>query len=248
MDPLSALVFATPVFGLSLTPPAIDGAYALQPPALVATVGMLQVEGATPDAEDAAPAPPAEAAGAPAPPPNDTAAQMQRRASLTRLHRPLGIATWAAMLGTVVLGYIQYHNLYGFFDSRDGNPCARGDAVFGQASCSNTPWPHLTAAMATTALYSATFAISLMMPDPLDLSSGDSDYARNLRRHKILRWIHFGGMISQLLFGFMAANHERFGLNRADDYGALRTIATFHQISGWLTFGALTYAGAIMVF
>ena len=60
--------------------------------------------------------------------------------------------------------------------------------------------------------------------------------------------VSFGGMVAQVALGFIVANHENMGLNRSDDYKALRALATVHQSVGWMTFGALTWAGALMVF
>ena len=172
---------------------------------------------------------------------------IQERADLTAIHRPLGIATWAAMGITLLLGGIQYHNLYGFFGSLEDTPCVQGDAIFGQGQCSGTPWAHLISSMVTTALYTATFTVSTLMPDPGDLDEGDSDYASNLRTHKILRWIHFGGMLAQLALGVIIANSENFGLDRANDFGTLQALSTVHMALGLVTFGAMTWAGALFV-
>ena len=76
------------------------------------------------------------------------------------------------MLGTVVLGLFQYINLYGFGALED-TPCVSGNGIiFGESQCSGVPVVHLTSAMLTTALYTATFTLSLMMPDPDGLDEG----------------------------------------------------------------------------
>lgn len=171
---------------------------------------------------------------------------MKERSDLIKIHKPLGIATWAAMTATVALGFIQYYNLYGFGADQASNPCVTGDAVFGQGQCSGTPWLHLTGGLLTTALYSATFAVSLGMPDPGgELDEGDSEYAQNLRMHKLLRWVHFGGMIAQMALGLVVANNW-FGLDRANNYGALQALSTVHLGTGLVTWGAMTWAGIIM--
>jgi hypothetical protein len=176
---------------------------------------------------------------------DDYAAQTKERNSLIKVHRPLGIATWLAMTATVVLGTIQYYNLYGFFDDIGSNPCVTGDAIFGQEQCSGTPWPHAIAAGVTTGLYAATFTVSLMMPDPDDLSSGKGEFASTLRLHKLLRWVHFSGMVAQALLGVFIANDF---LDRANDYDTLQILATAHLASGFITYGALSWAGALMTF
>ncbi len=178
---------------------------------------------------------------------DDYAAQNRRRNDLVKIHRPLGIATWAAMTATVGLGIIQYYNLYGFGAGQGDNPCVQGNAIFGQSQCSGTPWPHAIAAGLTTGLYAATFTISLMMPDPDDLSSGKGEFASTLRMHKLLRWVHFGGMVAQAVLGIIIANNV-LGLDRANDYGTLQALSTVHLGVGLVTYGALTWAGALMTF
>ena len=97
------------------------------------------------------------------------------------------------------------------------------------------------------ALYYTTFGLSYAMPDPLRASEGDGAFARRLRRHKIARWIHFVGMASQILLGAFVANSDAFGINRAENYRALQGLATVHSLIGLVTYGSLTYAGAIMI-
>jgi len=65
--------------------------------------------------------------------------------------------------------------------------------------------------------------------------------------HKILRWVHFGGMVSQLVLGILLAQNA-FGLDRANHYGTLQALSTIHMGIGLVTLGALTWAGALMVF
>ncbi|MFW6050212.1 MAG: hypothetical protein ACODAU_03500 [Myxococcota bacterium] len=233
MTPLTAFVLATPLFGLSLEPP---------------TLGVLPGGSvATPSAVAAAELPPLEASGR-AEEGSSIAEQLQQRQKIARIHKWLGIATWSAMTITVMLGIIQYRNLYGFFDGPGGNPCVRGDATFGQGQCTGTPWPHAASAAVTTALYGATFGLSFFMPDPLETAEQDSKAGRRLRAHKRLRWVHFAGMIAQALLGIVVANGESFGLDRANDYRALQGLSTVHLVTGLATYGSLTAAGALMLF
>lgn len=228
MSPLAAVLLATPLFGLQLQ---VDPGLSLAPHALVAA------------AEDGA------ATGRRSEGPRMSAAErrelLQRRQTLRPVHRWLGVATWAAMTSTVLLGTIQYYNLYG--GSRTSNPCVAGRAVFGQEQCIGTPVPHLATALVTTGLYAATFGLSLAMPDPVGLDEGDSDYARRLRRHKRLRWVHGIGMVLQLITGAIVANPEQFGLDRFNDYNRLRALGTVHLLTGYTTYATLTWAGALFL-
>ncbi|MBX3273270.1 MAG: hypothetical protein KF729_23610 [Sandaracinaceae bacterium] len=262
MTPLAALALATPIFGFALTPP--PGDLAAPPGAILFPPVFAQLADAAEDdagddgagADEEAPAVQTRRAEpAPVPTPRQTAetsndeyaAQLRQRADLMPVHRAFGIATWVSMLATVTLGMFQYYNLYGFFGGVEDSGCVRGDAIFGQEQCWGEPWVHRASWIATTALYTTTFTISLAMPDPDHLDQGDGAYASNLRLHKVLRWAHLGGMLAQLFLG-LAISQDWFGLDRANDFAALQALATVHQVVGLTTFGLLTAAGAIMLF
>jgi hypothetical protein len=230
---LSAFALATPVFGLSLSIdlPALD----LTLPTDV-VLQIADAEGAADDADADDEADPT------------VAEQMAKRARFARMHRILGLSTFASMTVTVTLGTLQYANLYGFFAAREDTRCLRGNAFFGQDACSGTPVPHLVSAMVTSGLYYATFGLSYAMPDPVGLDQGDSRAARRLRQHKRLRWAHFSGMALQIVLGMFAANPQWLGIDRANDYRAMQALATVHLVSGFATYGTLTWAGALMAF
>lgn len=241
--PLTALALATPIFGFSLTIdlPALD---------LTGLAGVpFEIAATTPaDDSDVAPASAAradDANGSEGEP--STVELMNKRARYGRMHRILGISTWAAMTATVTLGTLQYANLYGFFDSAANTRCLRGNAFFGQDACVGTPTPHLVTALTTAGLYYATFGLSYAMPDPIGLDRGDSAAARRLRTHKRLRWAHFTGMALQMVMGVFVANAHWFGLDRANDYRAMQGLATVHLLTGYATYATLTWAGALMV-
>jgi hypothetical protein len=149
---------------------------------------------------------------------------------------------------SVVSGLIQFYNQYGWWKSEATNPCVQGNAIFTQKACSGVPTAHATLVALTGAAYFTTFGLSFAMPDPLKVSEGNSDFARKLRTHKVLRWVTFAGMLAQIGLGVVAANADSFGLDRANDYKALRGIATAHMAVSLVTYGAMTYAGAIMIF
>jgi hypothetical protein len=258
MSGLAVLLLAAPTFGLALHAPSAAPLLDLSVnmPALLAAAdpdddqASETTDGdasdgdstatASDDAQDKGEAKKADSSAE-----DDYNAQIKRRNSLIKIHRPLGIATWVAMTAALTLGTIQYYNLYGFGSDIGHNPCVQGNAIFGQDQCSGTPLPHLIAAGVTTALYTATFTISLMMPDPDDLASGKGEFASTLRLHKLLRWIHFGGMVAQVVLGIIIANDV---FDRANDYDTLQILATAHLASGVITYGALTWAGALMTF
>lgn len=267
MPGLTALLLATPLFGMSLTPPTLDGAMLGSPVTVGAAVvgvtatlpmpGLLQLDDAAPQeggdtstsADEVAP----QEGGAVESP--EAAAQreaderytrevMQRR-EIGQIHRALGIATWIAMTGNLVIGMMQYSDLYGFGAGQNANPCASGQGIV-LDECTGDPWAHIISATTTTTLYSATFILSLAMPDPNEASVGNGAFAEHLRIHEALRWVHSIGMLLQVVMGAMMSNGV-FG-DRANNYDVLQAMAGVHQAIGWVTWGALSGAAAVMLF
>lgn len=241
-----ALLLATPIFGLSLQlhTVAADTSFASQLALRVTTPLVADMEGDAAGDADALPASESTEGGDE----DDYVAQMRQRENLAGVHRVLGISTWVAMTATVFGGFIQYYNLYGVFADQGSNPCVEGTAIFGQGQCSGTPVLHAVGAGVTTLLYAGTFSLALLMPDPDNLADGPGEFASTLRMHKLLRWVHFSGMVLQAVLGIVVANSAGFGLDRANNYGTLQALATVHMASGLVTLGALTWAGALMTF
>jgi hypothetical protein len=237
MGSLAVLLLATPLFGFQLSAPALSS---------------LDVSART-AAEVQASEPRVSADGPAADTSSDNSEQAQykrdlkRRDDIAGVHRAFGVTTWASMTLTVAFGVMSYYNLYGFGANQGSNPCVTGHAIGGDGGCNTMQALHGISAGLTTALYATTFTLSLMMPDPDDLASGKGDFAKTLRLHKTLRWVHLGGMIAQALIGIVIANNW-LGLDRANNYKALQTLATVHLASGVITYGALTWAGALMTF
>ena len=275
MSPLFAFLIATPIFGFQLSAPAVDfdvsgslappQAASLGAPVLALDIAMAaEVEAPRPD-DGAVPQGVAapnviepSASTTSVPTAGETASAsatadeeeyanaIRGRNRLAKIHRILGITTWVAMAATLTFGFIQYSNLYGFGGSHTDNPCVNGSAIGGYEACLGRPLPHTISSLVTTALYASTFSLSLFMPDPDNASEGDSDFARTLRTHKILRWIHLFGMISQITLGLVTAN--LFDRASESDFKTAQALGTVHMGIGLVTFGALTWAGAMMVF
>ncbi len=227
MTTLTALMLATPLFGFSLQ---IDTAM-LEAPALAVDPGVLLATDVSTDLKEPT-----------------TADLVRQRNKIKRIHKIFGITTWALTTVTLASGMVQYYNQYGWYQSQATNPCVQGTAWPNQNQCSGTPITHLTLSTVTGAFFFTTFGLSFAMPDPLGVSEGDSQFARRLRAHKALRWVTFAGFLAQIALGVVAANSEWFGMDRANNYNALRAIATTHLTLGFVTWGALTAQGAMMVF
>lgn len=198
-----------------------------------ATTAQIEVEPATGGAEGGG----AELAGgdeAAAPDESSAlAAQLRARQDIATVHRAFGIATWASMAITAVLGWIQFADEYGFHGNPNETACANGTAVL-QEFCTGVPWPHAIAGFTTAALYFTTAGLSLAMPAPLEASA-------DLEIHKTLRWIHLATMLATAVFGVVTANIDA-------DFGTRQALALVHQGLGVTTFGLLTAAAAVIVF
>ncbi len=250
MGPLTALALAaTPIFGLSFAPPQVEAL----PESLVAHVAPVaplayidaefDEEGSVSTDDDGGEA---EVKKGPVLSKEDYKLQIRKRAKLAKIHRTLGITTWVLTGVAVIAGTIQWRNLYA--GSEASNPCVTGDAWLGQKQCYGTPWFHALTGFGAGATYFSTLGLALAMPDPDHAAKGDSKYAKTLRTHKALRWVHLSGMVLQMVLGIVIANPKlNGGLDRANDYKALKTLSTIHLVSGYVTFGALSWAGTIML-
>jgi hypothetical protein len=248
MGTFAALVLATPIFGFALSPPTLAAAPAsLLPSSSQLASTTLQAEDEASVSPSNVQLPPEPVVGGPGSPGYVEA--LRKRARIAKIHRTLGIATWATMAVAVIAGTIQYRNLYGkpFVTSREDTPCVQGDAWINQKQCSGTPWFHAITGFATAGLYFTTLGLAAAMPDPDHASQGNSKYAKTVRTHKALRWVHLAGMVTQIVLGVLIAN-PRLGLDdRANHYAATKAVAGLHLASGYITLGALSWAGTIML-
>ena len=231
MGTLTALVLATPIFGFALTPPSIG---AIEPS--IAPAAQIAVQAEIGEASK----------------PVDQAVylqQLRKRAKIAKVHRTMGIATWGLMTVAVISGTMQYRNLYGvpFKTGLADTPCVQGNAWPRQEACYGTPWFHAITGFTTGAFYFTTLGLAVFMPDPDDASKGNSKYAKTLRTHKALRWVHLAAMLSQMVVGTIIANPGISGLDRANDYDTLKKLSGFHLVSGYIALGALSWAGTIML-
>jgi hypothetical protein len=167
---------------------------------------------------------------------------IQHRQQLVTMHRPLGIATFATLTVTEVLGLfaaINQRTLLGPGECRAG-----GSPILGtEFGCNGLSALHGVFGFATVTLYTTTGIYALSMPDPERAAEGSSRGATKLRIHKALAWVHAIGMVAMPVLGFVAANPNAFGIHDVSgDYAA--GLRTAHQFLGFVTWGAL---GAAMV-
>ncbi len=261
MGTLTALAFSlvTPIFGFALAPPSLAAlplsvapAAQIEASVSASTDGDSKADSKDGDskADSKVETKVAEPAAGPSLSQDEYVTQLRKRAKIAKIHRTLGIATWALTGVAVVAGTIQYRNLYGvpLSTKLEDTPCVKGNAFPDQDQCSGTPWFHAITGFSAGALYFSTMSLAILMPDPDNASKGDSQFSKTLRMHKLLRWVHLAGMVSQMVIGTMIANPGLTGLDRANDYDTLKMLSGVHLATGFITLGALSYAGTIMLF
>ena len=184
---------------------------------------------------------------------------MRHREHLVRMHRPLGLATWASLLITEIAGTILAVNQRTVFGvgacnipTNDGsNPCLLGDFGGGRGPLNAF---HELSAFITVGFYAATGLYAMAMPDPEHASVGSDSRASRLRVHKALAWVHMLGMVLLPILGVLSVEPGLVGLNidttnsmtltssraRIDNYQS--DMRTVHLAVGYVTFAALTIA------
>lgn len=168
------------------------------------------------------------------------AAGMAERQRLRPWHILFGNLTWAASNVATLLGFITFHDRYGF----DGNPlsagCAGPSPIFGDTCArGSVPIAHVVAVTALTLFYGSSFTIGAVMPDPLGVGEGTSEHATEINVHRALRWTSLAIMALQIVLGAISQNVE------FSDFGADRAMAATHLALGTVSWGVLTAQGIV---
>jgi hypothetical protein len=149
------------------------------------------------------------------------AAARTRRWMLTT-HQILGVATWLSLAGTVVIGQLNYNELWG-----------------GGGGKNTWQTPHRALVITTSALFAATGAFAIFAPTP---------YKKPLHFdtglvHRIAVIGATLGMVTEGVLGWITTHQADAG----NPHNA-RTMAQIHQIVGYTTLGFLTVAGTVWLF
>jgi hypothetical protein len=153
---------------------------------------------------------------------DEVAARASRRRWMLKTHQILGLTTWALMAATVVVGQLNYNQLYG-------------------GGGGSTKWQgkHQALIASTTVAFAGTGAFALFAPKPYDrplqLDTG--------LVHRIAVAGATLGMVSEIVLGVVTSRRADAGNPRS-----LKTLARTHQIIGYSTFGMLTVAATVWVF
>ena len=145
--------------------------------------------------------------------------EVKKRRRMLSAHQGLGIATWAAMAGTVVVGQLDFDDRF-----RGGGDTGRYHG-----------W-HKGLAYGTAALFATTATLALLAPEP---------YAKKTRLdtatvHKVSMTVAAAGLVAQIALGVWARSLE--GELRERD------VAAAHQVVGYATLGAMTAGAVVLVF
>jgi len=163
---------------------------------------------------------PAAAATPTSPVDAEFARRVERRRTMLKLHQGLGIATWASLGATVVIGQLEFNDRF------------RGGGDTGK-------WlnPHRALAATTATLFATTGLLGVLAPEPYQKRSGRLDSAKV---HKISMGVATAGMVAEIVLGIMARG--KAGSVRERD------LAGVHQVLGYTTFGAMTVGATALVF
>ncbi|HEY3446819.1 MAG TPA: hypothetical protein VGK67_10670 [Myxococcales bacterium] len=149
----------------------------------------------------------------------DEEAVATRRAML-KVHQGLGIGLLVLQLSTVVLGQINYRDIYG-----------GGDRSF------RFKRPHQALAYTTFGLFVTNELIALLAPTPIKKQTQGVD--RTLL-HKIAMFTAMAGMVAEIVLGITSA--ELAGKNDQRDF------AKAHLFIGYGTFVAMALGASAMIF
>jgi|GEM_PF-1268299 len=150
--------------------------------------------------------------------------QVEQRRSMLQTHQILGLSTLGLMATSVVLGQLNYGDLY-----------AHGGAHTGDFLVA-----HRVSTYASTGAFLGTAFFSLFAPTPIPKDGEGFD---TTMAHKIGVIGASAGMVTQVALGFLTA--------RAADAGnpdGLRRMAQIHQAVGYATVGFMAAAASVWVF
>ncbi len=141
-----------------------------------------------------------------------------RRRTMLKLHQGLGFAMAAGLVGTTVVGQLQFH-----------------DSFRGGGDDRNLLGLHRGLAIGTSALFATVGLLGVLAPEPFEKEFRWD----TITVHKMFMALATAGMVAQVILGIMAT--DRYGRLSETDF------ATAHQVSGFVTLGAVT-AGVITLF
>lgn len=165
-----------------------------------------------------------------------TASQIRLREDLRPFHMIAGSLTGAATYATTLLGFLTFHDRYGWDGDPSSTGCAQGSPVLGADLCEGPPWPHLVLSSTMSLFFATAFTIALFMPDPLGVAEQRTQMGTLLSAHKALRWALLALIVSQIFLGVVTANIDA-------DFDTRRGLAIGHLALGAATWATMTTQG-----
>ncbi|HSM92543.1 MAG TPA: hypothetical protein VLT47_06600 [Anaeromyxobacteraceae bacterium] len=144
---------------------------------------------------------------------------VQRRRTLLNVHQAAGLATWGLMAATVVVGQLNYNDLYG-----------------GGGYTQRYRETHVALAGATTASFAFTGVLAFAAPKPYP-TRPRLDTATV---HKVSMALTTLGIVSQIALGYVTHDAPA-GVDQ-------RRLAQAHQGVGYATLGAMTIGAVTLLF
>jgi hypothetical protein len=163
-----------------------------------------------------------EPAAAPAPgrSPEETERLVSRRRTLLTLHQTFGIVTLAGLAATVVVGQLNYNDIYG-----GGGNTKRFDVA------------HNLLALGTTLSFLATGLLALFAPQPYPRKGERFD---TVSAHKLAMLIATVLMAGEFALGILVGE----GVGHLDP----RALAVTHLVLGYGSFAAMSFGSIVLVF
>lgn len=144
---------------------------------------------------------------------------LERRRRMLTLHTAVGLATWAGLAATTVVGQLDFDDRF-----RGGGDTGRHHA-----------W-HQGLAYGTSALFLSTALLGVLAPKPLE----EPLRLDTALLHKIAMGAATAGMVTQIVLG-ITARRRAGSLSERD-------LAAVHQGVGYATLGAMTVGVTVLLF
>jgi hypothetical protein len=167
-----------------------------------------------------------------------TAAQIRQREELRPFHIAFGTSAGLASWASTVIGFLTFHDRYGWDGDPASSGCAQGSPLLGADMCSGVALPHTILAATSATLFTTAFTIALFMPDPLNVADGRNELGTMLTIHKGLRWALLAMMVGQIFLGIVTANIEA-------DFETRRGLAIGHLALGATMWATMTTQGLL---
>jgi hypothetical protein len=149
----------------------------------------------------------------------DVAQAVAKRRQMLQLHQVLGLTTLGFLAATDIVGQLNLDDKYG-----------------GGGDTSHYELLHVGLATATLGLFATVGILGLFAPTPYEKTF----HWDTATFHKAFMLLATAGMVTQVILGILMAT-EQGNVNQRD-------FATWHQVTGYTTFGAMAVGASVLAF